>query len=279
MPELPEVETIARDLCRQGVPERTVVRVGVFWPRTIVGLSSDTFSRRLIGRRIETIGRRAKYLVFKLSGDLFLLVHLRMTGRFQLVAAQSSRAPGVRLELDLDDGRALRFLDSRKFGRWWLTPDPGSILDRLGPEPMDEGFTGGDFAVRLKRHHRQLKPLLLDQAFLAGVGNIYADESLWTAGLNPQRLAHTLTDGEAVSLYKAVRLVLRKGIRNCGTSLGRGRPNFLSVAGQAGRNQDSLQVFRRTGCPCPRCGTPIQRLVVAQRGTHICPACQPLPVA
>jgi formamidopyrimidine-DNA glycosylase len=279
MPELPEVETIVRDLRRHGVPGCAIVRVDVFCPRVVTGLSATAFSRGLVGRRIAAIDRRAKYLVFKLSGPLSLLVHLRMTGRFQLAEAPGIPAPGGRLELELDDGRVLQFLDSRKFGRWWLTPDPGLILNRLGPEPLEKGFSGSVFAARLKRHRRQLKPLLLDQTFLAGVGNIYADESLWEAGLNPQRLAHTLTGREALLLHRAVRLVLRKGIRNSGTSLGKGRPNFISVLGQAGRNQDTLQVFRRTGCPCPRCGTPIRRLVVAQRGTHICPACQPLPAS
>ncbi len=277
MPELPEVETIARGLRRHGVPGLAVARVRVLWPRTVDGLSPVEFSRQLAGRTIEAVGRRAKYLVFTLSGGLYLLVHLRMTGRFQLAEEGSPAVPGLRLEVALEDGRALRFFDSRKFARWRLTAEPGLILDRLGPEPLEKRFSGTAFFSRLQQHRRQIKPLLLDQAFLAGVGNIYADEALWRAGINPQRLAPSLTREEALCLYEAIRHVLRQGIRNSGTSLGRGRPNFLGVTGQPGRNQDTLKVFRRTGSPCPRCGRPIRRLVVAQRGTHICPACQPAP--
>lgn len=279
MPELPEVETIARDLRRHRVPGLVIVRVRVLWARTLQGLSPVSFSRKLVGRTLETVGRRAKYLVFKLSGGLHLLVHLRMTGRFQLTEKRSPPSPGLRLEVELEDGRLLRFYDSRKFARWRLTSAPGLILDRLGPEPLEKGFSSVEFAARLQCCRRQIKPLLLDQTFLAGVGNIYADEALWKAKLNPQRLARSLTRGEALRLFEAIRHVLRQGIRNSGTSLGRGRPNFLGATGLPGRNQDELKVFRRTGCPCPRCGMPIRRLVVAQRGTHICPTCQPAPVA
>jgi formamidopyrimidine-DNA glycosylase len=275
MPELPEVETIACEMRRHGIPGRKITGVRVFWPRTLEGHSPKTFSRGLLGRTIETVDRRAKFLVIRLSGSYYLLVHLRMTGRFQLAEVRSSPAPGLRLEVELEDGRALRFYDSRKFGRWRLTREPGGILDRLGPEPLGKGFSAADFVARLQGRRRQLKPLLLDQAFLAGIGNIYADEALWEAGLSPQRLAHSLSRREAVRLLGAIRLVLRRGIRNSGTSLGQGRPNFVGVYGLPGRNQDALKVFRRTGRPCPRCGTPIRRMVVAQRGTHICPVCQP----
>lgn len=275
MPELPEVETVARDLRRSGLEGRTVARVTVHWPRTVAALTPGAFSRALTGRRIERLWRRAKYLVFELSGGLSLLVHLRMTGRFELAARGTEPDPHERLTVGLDDGRHLRFLDSRKFGRWILTDQPGRILDRLGPEPLARGFTRGVFAERLKAHRRQIKPLLLDQTFVAGVGNIYADEALWEARLHPRRQAAQLSRAEADRLHDALCMVLRRGIGNFGTSLGSGRANFYSVAGRRGRNQDGLKVFRRTGEPCPHCGEPIRRLTVAQRGTHICPRCQP----
>ena len=274
MPELPEVETVARDLRRSGLEGRTVAGASVHWHRTVAGLSPSEFTQALVGRRIERIWRRAKYVVFDLSGDLFLLVHLRMTGRFELGDRDTAADPHERLTLELDDGRRVRFLDSRKFGRWTLTANPERILDRLGPEPLSRVFTRSRFAASLKAHRRQIKPLLLDQAFLAGLGNIYADEALWEARLNPQRVASTLSRVEADRLHDAICTVLRRGIGNFGTSLGTGRANFYSVAGRRGRNQDGLKVFRRDGSPCPRCGTTIERIVVAQRGTHLCPACQ-----
>jgi formamidopyrimidine-DNA glycosylase len=274
MPELPEVETVARDLRRHGIEGRVVRRVRVYWPRTVAGLSPAAFSRRLTGRRIVRIGRRAKYLVFNLAHGSVLLVHLRMTGRFVLAPADVLRDPHERLALELDDGRTVRFLDSRKFGRWTLTAAPGTILDKLGPEPLESGFRAPEFAAELKRRRRQIKPLLLDQTFVAGIGNIYADEALWEAGLHPRRLASGLSGKEAHRLHAAIRLVLRRGVANAGTSLGAGRANFYSVAGRRGRNQDGLKVFRRAGAPCPRCGAIIGRIVVGQRGTHLCPACQ-----
>jgi formamidopyrimidine-DNA glycosylase len=274
MPELPEVETVARDLRRAGVEGRRIAAATVLWPRIVTGLSPREFAGRVRTRRIVAIGRRGKYLVFGLSGGLTLLVHLRMTGRLVLAATGAARGPHDHLVLRLDDGRDLRFHDSRKFGRWVLTAAPERILGRLGPEPLDAGFTSAEFADRLARHHRQLKPLLLDQAFIAGGGNIYADEALWEARLHPQRLSNTLSRSEAGELHRAVRQVLRRGIAHRGTSLGAGRVNFHSVGGRRGGNQSGLKVFRRTGGPCPRCGTAIRRLVVGQRSTHICTECQ-----
>ena len=277
MPELPEVETVARDLRRAGVEGCRIRAAAVFWPRIVTGLAPDEFARRIRGRRILAIGRRAKYLVFLLPGDLTLLVHLRMTGRFILAAAPGERGPHDHVVLSLDDGRELRFHDSRKFGRWVLTSTPERILGRLGPEPLDKAFGAEAFADRTVAHRRQLKPLLLDQAFIAGVGNIYADEALWEARLHPQRLANTLSRNEARELYRAVRRVLRRGIANRGTSLGMGRANFYGANGRRGANQNGLRVFRRTGQPCPRCGAPIRRLIVGQRSTHVCTDCQKRP--
>ncbi len=277
MPELPEVETVARDLRQAGLEGRRIVKVRVGWPKSVAAGAAGDFSRALAGATILRIWRRAKYLVFDLADGRVLLVHLRMTGRFSLAREFRQRNPHEHVVLLLDDGTSVHFEDPRKFGRWILTAAPGRYLDALGPEPLDPAFTAAAFAERLRAHRRQIKPLLLDQSFVAGVGNIYADEALWAAGIHPGRNAVTLSGADVERLYKAVRQVLRRGIQNQGTSLGTASTNFYSTGGRRGRNQDALRVFRRAGEPCPRCGTAIERLVVAQRGTHICPRCQRSP--
>lgn len=273
MPELPEVETVVGDLIREGLVGRRVCTGRVAWPRTVAPSTPRRFLGRLRGRTFTNVSRRGKYIVLHLDDGRFVIAHLRMSGRLALRRA-GRREPYVRLALRLDDGRDLVFSDTRKFGRWEHVTDLAERFARLGPEPLDPGFRGRVFAERLRCRKRQLKPLLLDQSFVAGLGNIYVDESLWDARLHPCRLSHTLSDDDVRHLYRSIRRVLRRGIRGMGTSLGTGETNFYSVAGRRGRNQDRLQVFRRHGRPCPRCRTPIVRCIVGQRGTHLCPACQ-----
>jgi len=274
MPELPEVETVVRGLRSARLVGRRICGALVRWPRIVATPRAAAFRRAIAGRRIERISRRGKYVVMGLSGGLTLLVHLRMTGRLALTRGRHAADAHERLALNLDDGRALRYHDTRKFGRWSLLRDPAGRLDRLGPEPLAAGFTAAVFAARLGAHDRALKPLLLDQSFLAGLGNIYVDEALWAAQLHPARRSGSLTERERRRLHRAIRQVLAGGIRRGGTTLGKGDANFYSVAGRAGRNQEGLLVFRRTGRPCPRCGARIERLVIAQRSSHICPRCQ-----
>ena len=274
MPELPEVETIVRELRRRHLIGCRISGVTLHWPGIVARKSLGIFANTLRLRRIETISRRAKYIVIGLNGGVYILIHLRMTGRFCLEKAPGHPYSAVRLELQLDDGRLLKYIDPRKFGRWVLTTDPERELARLGPEPLGKGFTVDYFSERIKACRRQVKPLLMDQSFVAGIGNIYADEALWMAKLHPCRSSDGLRHDEIDALYMAIRTVLRQGIRNRGTSLGRGKQNFKAPDGQHGGNQPFLKVFRRTGEPCHRCGTAIQRLVVGQRGTHVCPACQ-----
>jgi formamidopyrimidine-DNA glycosylase len=274
MPELPEVETLTRDLRRVGLEGRQITGVLVGWPKTLKGLSPAAFAARLTGAVIRRVTRRAKFLVFELADGGTLLVHLRMTGRFDLGREFQRRGPHEHIVLSLDNGVSVHYVDPRKFGRWILTDTPENILGALGPEPLSRALTARVFAGRFRAHRRQLKPLLLDQSFVAGLGNIYADEALWEARLHPCRRSDTLTAAEIERLYHAVQTVLRRGIQNQGTTLGSASTNFYSTAGRRGRNQDALRVFRRTGDPCPRCETRIERLVVGQRGTHICPCCQ-----
>ena len=224
------------------------------------------------------IRRRGKLIVLHLDDGLHLIVHLRMTGRFELGASPSYHQPHIHVILALDDGRQLMFHDTRKFGRFYLTKDPDTITGNLGPEPLDEGFTSKAMMQMLKDRRRRIKPLLLDQHFLAGLGNIYVDEALWASGIHPLRSACSLNKKETRALHRSIRQVLRQAIANGGTSLGKGLGNYAWLNQERGRNSETLKVFRRTGKACLKCGSPIERIVVAQRGTHVCIKCQKLSI-
>lgn len=277
MPELPEVETVVNDLLASGIVGRTITGARVFWPRSVAMPSAEAFCQALPGRAIERVWRRAKYLIMDLSGGDHLLAHLRMSGRIHLVAPDEPRAKHEHIVIDLDDGRQIRLHDTRKFGRMYLVREFDAVLGHLGPEPLSGDFTAAILLARLHEHDRQLKPLLLDQAFLAGLGNIYTDEALWEAQIHPCRRSSSISEEEARRLHRAIQSVLRRGIENAGTSLGNGKANFYSVKKRQGRNARALNVFRRTDLPCPRCATRIERIIVGQRSTHLCPACQPFP--
>ncbi len=274
MPELPEVETIVRDLRAQGLEQAVIRAVEVRWPRTVAGLTPQRFARALTGRTVTRVARRAKYIVVTLDTGGRLLIHLRMTGKLRFAAAGEQPGRHDHVLITLGDGRRLVFHDTRKFGRFSLCAAGEDPFAALGPEPLDAAFTAAALRGRLAGKSRMLKPLLLDQTCVAGLGNIYVDEALWQARLHPQRRADTLTAAELRRLHSAIREVLQRGVDNSGTTLGSGEANFYSVAGHRGRNADALKVFRRDGLPCPRCGTLLARSVVAQRGTHFCPACQ-----
>jgi formamidopyrimidine-DNA glycosylase len=282
MPELPEVETIARDL-HQHLAGWAIVGVTVREPRAIDSLTPQVFSERLTGQRIRSVGRRAKYIVFELEGGERLLVHLRMTGRLLLCAPDEPLSKHTHVVLDLEPGSQsqpaagatqLRFVDTRKFGRLSLVaPLHLTALDkRLGPEPLLDDFTPQVLSEALRGRRTKLKPFLLDQRRLAGLGNIYADESLFLAGLHPEREARSLTPDEVARLHAAIRHVLATAIGNRGTSLS--DAEYRDATGEKGRHLEHLAVFRRTGQPCPRCGTAIQRIRLGGRSTHFCPRCQ-----
>ena len=276
MPELPEVQTLVNDLNAAGFAGTTITGARVYWPRTVVQLSPEDFSRQVTGRTVASIRRRGKYIVFEFIQGPSLLVHLRMTGRLHIAAAGEGRSAHEHVLLSFDDGRQLRLHDTRKFGRLQLVEDAAAFLRHLGVEPLSERFTPEVLADIVKSRKRMLKPLLLDQRIIAGLGNIYADEALWDARLHPKRISCSLSNGEVGALCRAVPRVLRRGLHNLGTTLGTGAGNFYSVARRRGRNGDRLRVFRRTGLPCPRCRTPVERIRVGQRSTHICPVCQAL---
>ncbi|MBI5301897.1 MAG: DNA-formamidopyrimidine glycosylase [Chloroflexi bacterium] len=270
MPELPEVETVVRDL-RPHLVGRKIVGVIVRWRRTIAAPSATEFTRAIRGSKIIKITRRGKYLVFHLSPRKFMLVHLRMTGGFHLDTPTTRRDKHMHVILRLSDGFELRFRDTRKFGRMWLVNDPEIVTGKLGPEAPE--VSAKEFHALFEKRRGYLKPLLLDQTFLAGLGNIYVDESLWYARLHPLRRAETLTREERGRLQRAIRQVLRRAIALGGTSID---VMYKRVNGASGGFQDSLRAFDREERPCRRCGTPIVKTVVGQRGTHFCPTCQKL---
>jgi formamidopyrimidine-DNA glycosylase len=269
MPELPEVETIARGL-REPLVGRQFTGVRIGWENLVARPSVEEFERGLVGQRILGVKRRGKYLVFALSSGASLIVHLRMTGRLLIKENTDELDKHDHLIFELDDGRELRFNEMRKLGRVYLVDDENEIVGELGPEPLDGDFVPADFAALLSGKRGMIKPLLLNQRFVAGIGNIYADEALFVARIHPERRADSLTTGEIERLYGAIRQVLRQGIENRGTTLSA----YRDAEGREGRNQEVLQVSRNTGQPCPRCGMPIERTVVGGRGTYFCPKCQ-----
>jgi formamidopyrimidine-DNA glycosylase len=279
MPELPEVETIARWL-REGDPRpedneapplvgRTVQGSRLLWERTLAAPTPVEFARRILGQQILDIGRRGKFVVFHLT-DAKMLVHLRMTGDLFVETQSEPFATHHRLVLDLDHGLRLAFNDTRKFGRVWLVADIEAVVGKLGPEPLDEGFTPDIFFKLIQNRRRQLKPLLLDQHFIAGIGNIYADEALFLSRLHPQTLASRVDADQAGILRDSIQEVLREGINRHGAS--------IDWAYRGGEFQNQFQVYGRTGEACYRCETPIERILVGQRSTHFCPTCQPPPL-
>lgn len=272
MPELPEVESI-RNALRFGrgddppVLGNTISRARVLWDRTLADPDVATFEHLLPGQTIQDIGRRGKFLIFHLSNN-YLLFHLRMSGDMRVESADSPIAPHHRILIDFTNQMRLAFNDTRKFGRAWLVLDPKEVTGRLGPEPLDPDLTEEDFNRRLVERRRQLKPLLMDQSFLAGLGNIYTDEALHLARLHPLRLASSLSPAEASRLYTSIRSVLEEGIRRQGAS--------IDWVYRGGDFQRFFRAYQRTGLPCPGCGAPIEKITVGQRSTHFCPNCQKL---
>jgi formamidopyrimidine-DNA glycosylase len=276
MPELPEVEVAARDLAAQTTGHTLANVEKLDWARMVETHDPATFCALLAGRRIEGVGRRAKWLLLHLDAGWTLALHLRMSGNIWVCPAEATPDPYTHLILALDDGRRIFFQDMRKFGRARLLDAAGlAALDSsLGPEPLAPSFTPAALAGLLAGRRTPIKPLLLKQEVLAGMGNIYADESLWQARLHPRRPASSLNTAEVAALHAAMREVLERAIANKGSTL----RNYRNGYGQRGSNQDYFNVYQRENHPCPRCGTTIERVVVAQRGTRLCPTCQPLEV-
>ncbi len=270
MPELPEVETVARGL-QAPLVGRAIRGVTVRWPRTVAYPSVAEFKRQVAGRHVASVGRRGKYVVIELDRG-WLLIHLKMSGRLRVVPAGEPLDKHTHTVFNLDDGGQLRFYDVRKFGRVYLVDDPQQVTAALGPEPLDEALTLDEFRRLLARRSGRLKSLLLNQEFLAGLGNIYADESLFAARLHPLRKADSLAAPEQARLYEAIRGVLQRAVRARGTTLD--DQGYRDAQGQAGGYQHEIAIYGRAGEPCPACRGPIERIVVGGRSTHFCPRCQ-----
>lgn len=275
MPELPEVETVRRDLGAHIQGVRFAGLRHLDWPRMLENSTPDQLAALLQGATLARVKRRAKWLLLQLEAGPCLAVHLRMSGTLFVAPSGFKPDAHTRLIVDFVAGGCLVFRDVRKFGRWRVLDREGlSALDQAhGPEPLSPEFTADTFQRLLHQRTTALKPLLLNQAFIAGLGNIYVDEALWDARLHPLRSAHTLKPAETQRLHEAIQRVLQAALVRRGSTL----RDYRTGTGQVGENQHHFNVYGRAGAPCPRCRTPIVRHVIGQRGTHLCPMCQPAP--
>lgn len=290
MPELPEVETVRVGLARLIVGKK-IAAVFHDWPKSFPNAQEDV-RQFLIGASIAEVGRRAKVLLIGLDSGYSLVIHLKMTGQMVFIGTAERFGAGhpndslindlpdksTRVSFDFHDGSKLFFNDQRKFGWVRLLPTveiPNiDFMKKVGPEPLDAAFTAGQFRLRVKRRaNTNIKAALLDQTVIAGVGNIYADESLWGANIHPTTLVKNISDGKLNTLFKELRYVLELAIEKGGSS----NHTYVDAEGKKGSYMDFARVFRREGSSCPRCGAVIEKSRVAGRGTHICPKCQRLP--
>lgn len=270
MPELPEVETIRLHLRRGSDEEPSLVGqriegVSLRWPRHIVEPAVSTFRKQIRGRTVQDVTRRGKFILIPLDGRT-LAIHLMMSGDLWIADSASPRGRFDHTVFNLDSGWQLRFSDSRKFGRVYLLKDPGGLLGKLGPEPLSDDFDSAALDQILSEHRRALKPLLMDQTVIAGLGNIYTDEALHRAKLHPLRQSDSLHSAEVRDLWEGIRAALQSGLDHNGAS--------IDWVYRGGDFQNYFRAYGRAGEPCPACGTEIVRTVVGQRGTYFCPTCQ-----
>lgn len=272
MPELPEVESVRSGLVDL-VSERTIGEVTVRWKNIIKEPKSELFQEKLEGQTIETIRRRGKFLLFILT-DYVLISHLRMEGKFRLETAATPLSKHTHVVFTLDNGQELRYLDVRKFGKMSLI-NKGELLNNpsltsLGPEPVEEDLSIKWMIDYLSGKNRVIKACLLDQRLVAGVGNIYADEILYDAGIRPDRKASSLNDEEISVLRSSIVRIMKEAVEAGGTTI----RTYANAYGREGSYQNSLKIYGKAGSDCPNCHTPILKTKVAQRGTHYCPICQ-----
>jgi len=271
MPELPEVETIKNELLPHIVGRR-VNGVTLFWAGLVRQPSIEEFFSRLIGQRLTGLTRRGKYLIFSLTNGEVLIIHLKMTGSLLLKSALAEADKFVLAIIHLDKETEIHFRDPRKLGVMWLVEDEDSVVGKLGPEPLEAGFTPQVLTQRLANRTAPIKALLPDQTFIAGIGNMYADEALFAAGVHPLRSGRSLSSEEVEHLHRAIQQVLWSAIGNKGASV----DTYLRPDGTLGTAHFQFQVAHRlSGKLCPVCGTPIERIPIRNRGSYFCPKCQP----
>ena len=268
MPELPEVETIKNELA-PWVVGQSFTQVTILDTELVCGGSAEEVRRGLIGQKVESLGRRGKYLIFHLSNGRSLIIHLRMTGSLLLNPKEVERY--ARAVFHLSNGHRLVFRDRRRLGLIWLVDDADTVVGKLGPEPLDENFTPGILGQRLSRRRIPVKAALLDQGIVAGIGNMYADEALFAARIHPLRKADALSPAEVRALHNCIRRVLEAAISSKGASV----DTYVRPEGELGTADFDFKVAHRGGEPCPICGSTIERLPVQSRGTCFCPRCQP----
>jgi formamidopyrimidine-DNA glycosylase len=271
MPELPEVETIKNELLPH-VVGHNISGVTLFWEGMLRQPSPAEFHSRISGQRITGLTRRGKYLIFSLSSGDFLVVHLKMSG--SLLLGRDSPSRYTRAVIHLDNGSHIFFRDPRKLGRMQLVKDKNSVLGKLGPEPLSPDFTTEVLAQRLSQRKAPIKAVLLDQNFIAGIGNMYADEALFSARIHPLRAANSLSRDETQRLHQAMRQVLWSAIGSKGASVS----TYFRPNGEQGTAHAHFQVAHQRDKSCPTCGTPIERMPIRHRGSYFCPRCQPKDV-
>ena len=269
MPELPEVETIKNELSPWVVGQR-FTQVTIFDARLVRGGSTEEVRRGLIGQKVESLERRGKYLIFHLSNGKSLIIHLRMTGVLLLNPREVDRY--ARAAFLLSNGHCLVFSDKRRLGLMWLVNDANTVVGKLGPEPLDESLTPDILGQRLSRHRIPIKAALLDQGIVAGIGNMYADEALLAARINPLTKADALSPEEVQTLYHCICRVLQAAIDNKGASV----DTYVRPEGELGTAHVDFKVAHKGGKPCPICGSTIERVAIQNRGSYFCPECQPL---
>ena len=268
MPELPEVETIKNELA-PWVVGQSFTRVTILDDKLVCGCSAKEVRRGLLGRKVESLERRGKYLLFHLSNGRSLIIHLRMTGNLLLDPEEVERY--ARAVFHLSNGYCFVFNDRRRLGVMWLVDDAETVVCKLGPEPLDRSFTADVLQQRLSRHHIPIKATLLDQHIIAGVGNMYADEALFAARIHPLRESDELSSREVRTLHNNIRRILRAAIGSKGASV----DTYVRPGGELGTAHFDFKVAHKGGVPCPICGCPIERVAVQNRGTYFCPKCQP----
>jgi formamidopyrimidine-DNA glycosylase len=280
MPELPEVETVRRDL-ESRVIGRTIVscEVSADAPRLVQLITREEFCRQLSGRAIAGLRRRGKYLIVDLDDERAWVLHRGMSGNVLYRTSSDAADPWVRAIFVLDDGHELRWADLRKFGKMWVVEDATMVMEALGPEPLDAAFTPAVLRSRAGRRTAPIKAVLLDQSVVAGVGNLYSDEALHYAGLHPLRPASKLKSADWERLHAGIVRALHMGISARGSSLGTTLRDHVNVDGDPGTNQETVRAYGREGEPCYTCGAPMRRLRVAGRSAVFCPKCQTAPRA
>ncbi len=280
MPELPEVETVRRDLERLVTGRRVVsCRIAPDAARLVQLVTPGEFCRQLTGRTIAGLRRRGKYLIIDLDDGRVWVVHRRMSGNILYRAADAPPDDYMRAVFALDDGHELRWTDLRKFGTMWIVEDAAMVIDGLGPEPLDAEFTPDVLRQRAGKRSASIKSVLLDQSVLAGMGNLYADEALHHAKLHPLRPASRLKAADFERLHAGIVRALRMGLAARGSSLGTTLRDHINVDGEPGQNQESVRAYGREGEPCLECGAVMRRIRVAGRSSVFCPKCQPAPRA